>query len=69
MRGPRDRQQQHQAQAVSQRDHQHHVGFAGGEAAEKIAGAPESRRRQPQADKVQVRVPGGRGVIARDWLL
>ena len=45
----------HQAEAVGYRDHQEHVGFAGGEAAEKIARAPESRRRQPQADKAQAR--------------
>ena len=39
-------------------DHQNHVGFTGGEAAEKITCAPEGRRRQPQADKASS--PGAR---------
>ena len=56
MRGQRDQQQQSQAEAVGQRDDQNNMGFAGGEAAKKIAGAPEDRRRQPQADKAQARV-------------
>ena len=61
MGGQRDQQQQTQAEAVGQRHHQNNVGFAGGEAAEKIARAPEGRRRQPQADKVQARVPRAAG--------
>ena len=50
------------------RDHQGNVGFAGGEAAQKIACAPEGRGRQSQADKFQAWMPADGGGH-RDWFV
>jgi hypothetical protein len=58
MRCPRDQQEQRQAEAVRQRHYQNDMGFTGGEAAEKIAGAPKGCRRQSQAGKLKARVYG-----------